>query len=192
MAVDERREGTQRTPTWPTRETPEPSAFTDAPLTGLRVVDFTHLVAGPFCTMLLAGAGASVVKIEPPWGDSSRLRGARREDAHGRHVSGYVVAGNRGKKSVVLDIKNEQGRDLTLALVREVAFAPVAYAQGVDPGRVHSGVLAGDEGRALFPQQVQQLALQHTLEDGVAFGGELVLLRLIGHVRHPCSSVPPS
>ena len=79
-------------------DTPDPAVLADSPLTGLRVVDFTHLVAGPFCTMLLAGAGASVIKIEPPWGDSSRLRGARREGPNGRDVSGYVVAGNRGKR----------------------------------------------------------------------------------------------
>ena len=87
------------------------------PLAGVKVVDFTHLVAGPFCTVMLAGAGASVVKVEPPWGDSSRLRGARRTGPGGRHVSGYLVAGNRGKRSVVLDLKTDAGRSIALRLI---------------------------------------------------------------------------
>ena len=91
-----------------------PFDFEAAPLAGLRVVDFTHLVAGPFCTMLLSDAGASVFKIEPPWGDSSRFRGARRDGADGRHVSGYVVATNRGKQSVVLDLKSDAGQQMAL------------------------------------------------------------------------------
>jgi formyl-CoA transferase len=105
--------------------------FADAPLTRLRVVDFTHLVAGPFCTMLLAGAGATVIKIEPPWGDSSRLRGARRQGSDGRHVSGYVVAGNRGKKSVVLDIKNERGKEIALRLIEGADVVMANFAPGV-------------------------------------------------------------
>ena len=121
------------------------SASTDleaAPLSGVKVVDFTHLVAGPFCTMLLSDAGATVVKIEPPWGDSSRFRGARRDGPDGKHVSGYVVATNRGKKAVVLDLKTDDGRQMALRLIGEADvlienFAPgVLTRLGLDPARL--------------------------------------------------------
>ncbi|HLY81602.1 MAG TPA: CaiB/BaiF CoA-transferase family protein [Acidimicrobiales bacterium] len=108
-----------------------PSAVSDAPLEGLRVVDFTHLVAGPFCTMMLADAGATVVKIEPPWGDSSRLRGARRDGPDGRHVSGYVVATNRGKKAIVLDLKTDRGREVALRLIERADVVTENFAPGV-------------------------------------------------------------
>ena len=77
-------------------------------LAGLVVVDFTHLVAGPFCTMMLADAGAEVIKIEPPWGDNSRRRGPTRREG-GIRVSSFLAAGNRGKHSVALDLKTEEG-----------------------------------------------------------------------------------
>src|ERR1700730_15339652 len=112
-------------------ETGLPSPAGDAPLAGLRGVDFTHLVAGPFCTMMLADAGATVVKIEPPWGDSSRLRGARRDGPDGRHASGYVVATNRGKKAVVLDLKTERGREMALRLIERADVVTENFAPGV-------------------------------------------------------------
>jgi formyl-CoA transferase len=82
-------------------------ADSSRPLTGLLVVDFTHLVAGPFCTMMLADAGAEVIKVEPPWGDNSRRRGPTRRDG-GIRVSSFLAAGNRGKHSVALDLKREE------------------------------------------------------------------------------------
>jgi crotonobetainyl-CoA:carnitine CoA-transferase CaiB-like acyl-CoA transferase len=103
----------------------------DSPLAGLKVIDFPHLGAGPFCTMMLAGAGATVIKIEPPWGDSSRLRGATRKAPDGRHVSGYVVAGNRGKKAIILDIKSEAGREIALRLIADADVVMENFAPGV-------------------------------------------------------------
>jgi len=76
------------------------------PLRGLRVLDFTHLVAGPLCTMLLADAGAHVIKVEPPHGDRARFRGAECKRPDGTVLSGYHAAYNRGKKSVVIDLKH--------------------------------------------------------------------------------------
>ena len=84
------------------------AASTQAPLGGIMVVDFTHLVAGPFCTMLLADAGADVVKIEPPWGDHSRMRGPTRQEGE-VSVSSYLAAGNRGKRSLALNLKTQGG-----------------------------------------------------------------------------------
>jgi crotonobetainyl-CoA:carnitine CoA-transferase CaiB-like acyl-CoA transferase len=105
---------------------------TDAslPLEGLLVVDFTHLVAGPFCTMMLADAGAEVVKIEPPWGDNSRHRGATRTDGEIR-VSSYLAAGNRGKHSVALNLKDAFSKETLTRLLDMADVVVENFAPGV-------------------------------------------------------------
>ena len=65
-------------------------------LDGVRVVDFTHILAGPYCTQLMADAGATVIKIEPPAGEWARVRGPRRVGDDGTAVSAYHAAVNRG------------------------------------------------------------------------------------------------
>jgi crotonobetainyl-CoA:carnitine CoA-transferase CaiB-like acyl-CoA transferase len=133
-----------------------------APLAGIRVVDFTHLVAGPFCTMMLSDAGASVFKIEPPWGDSSRFRGARRDGADGRHVSGYVVATNRGKQSVVLDLKSDAGKQMALELIEGADVLIENFA----PGVLDRLGLGPTEMRARFPRLITaSISLFGAMED---------------------------
>src|SRR5258708_6913677 len=84
------------------------------PLRGVRVLDLTRVLAGPFCTMNLADLGAEVIKIEVPRrGDDSRgyapiLPGGD---------SGYFYSVNRGKKSVTLDLRTPEGAELLLKLV---------------------------------------------------------------------------
>lgn len=86
------------------------------PLQGIRVLDLTRLLAGPYCTMLLADLGAEVIKIEMPGrGDDAR--------AVGPFVNGestYFISVNRQKKSVVLDLKKERGREVFLRMVKNV------------------------------------------------------------------------
>lgn len=82
------------------------------PLAGMRVVDFTSMIAGPYCTRLLADCGAEVLKIEEPHGDHIRTRPPLR-DGH----STYFGHLNAGKKSVVLDLKSAEGRKAALDLV---------------------------------------------------------------------------
>jgi crotonobetainyl-CoA:carnitine CoA-transferase CaiB-like acyl-CoA transferase len=101
-----------------------------APLGGIMVLDFTHLVAGPFCTMLLADAGADVVKLEPPWGDNSRKRGPTRHEGE-VSVSSYLAAGNRGKRSLALNLKTEGGRSAAKELLERADIVIENFAPGV-------------------------------------------------------------
>lgn len=76
-------------------------------LSGYKVVDLTRIVSGPFCTQLLADLGADVIKIETPKGDPLRDQGAKVND-----LSWYFASFNRNKRSVVIDLYTEQGKDV--------------------------------------------------------------------------------
>jgi crotonobetainyl-CoA:carnitine CoA-transferase CaiB-like acyl-CoA transferase len=80
-------------------------ADASAPLEGVRILDFTRYLAGPFATMLLADYGAEVVKVESPKGREFRAPGAERD-------SYFFLSSNRGKRSLAVDIKSTPGRDL--------------------------------------------------------------------------------
>jgi len=83
-------------------------------LEGIRVLDLTRMLAGPYATMLLADMGAEVVKVEEPAGDPIRRMGPPFE-ADGR--SAYFMAVNRNKRSVVLDLRTDRDRERFLRLV---------------------------------------------------------------------------
>ncbi len=90
--------------TTPATETP---AGLPLPLEGVRVLDATHIVAGPFCSLILADMGAEVIKIERPrTGDLARGRGPFIGDAEAGQVSSRFLGVNRNKKSVTLDLRN--------------------------------------------------------------------------------------
>src|SRR5690606_26679666 len=98
------------------RELPMPALPTSGPLAGLRVLDLTWVLSGPYCTMTLGDLGADVIKVErPPYGDVSRTTGPLVDGE-----SGYFFSVNRGKRSISVDLKSEEGRALFLDLVREV------------------------------------------------------------------------
>jgi crotonobetainyl-CoA:carnitine CoA-transferase CaiB-like acyl-CoA transferase len=78
------------------------------PLSGIRVVELCHLIAGPFVGMMLADEGAEVIKVEAPKGDLTRTREPIRTTDQGT-MSGYFASLNRRKKSVVLDLKSDAG-----------------------------------------------------------------------------------
>jgi CoA:oxalate CoA-transferase len=82
-------------------------------LSGLRILDLTRMLAGPYGTMLLGDLGAEVIKIEDPMGDFTRYSGA---DPAG--LGTYFLSVNRNKKSVVLDLKHPQGLEIFYDLVR--------------------------------------------------------------------------
>ena len=84
------------------------------PLSGLRVLDLTRVLAGPYCTLLLADLGAEVVKVERPGvGDDARGFGPFLENGQ----SAYFASINRGKKSIALDLKHDSDRETFLQLV---------------------------------------------------------------------------
>ncbi|HKR90273.1 MAG TPA: CoA transferase [Phenylobacterium sp.] len=101
-------------------------------LAGLRVLDLTQALAGPFCTQMLADQGADVVKVEPPvTGDLGRTTGAYHA-ADTEHVnSGYFHSINRNKKSIVVDLKTPEGRDLLLELVPQFDVIVENFRAGV-------------------------------------------------------------
>src|SRR5207237_7733436 len=109
------------------------SPFTNSPthqfakcLDGVRVLDVTQVMAGPFCAMVLADLGADVIKIEPPAGDSTRqMPGAVGAD------SPSFNAVNRGKRSVVIDLKMKEGRDVLTRLARASDILIENYRPGV-------------------------------------------------------------
>lgn len=83
-------------------------------LQGIRIVDLTQHLAGPFCTMLLADMGAEVFKVEPPWGDASRTS-TQYPTIEGQNA--YFMLVNRNKRSIALDLKSEKGVEALKRLV---------------------------------------------------------------------------
>jgi crotonobetainyl-CoA:carnitine CoA-transferase CaiB-like acyl-CoA transferase len=102
------------------------SAGWAGPLRGIRVLDFTRVLAGPSAALALADMGAEVLKIEPPeTGDETRLFPPFRDE-----VSHYFLSVNRGKKSIVIDLKTEAG----VALVKDLACRCDILVENYRPG----------------------------------------------------------
>ncbi|OXR45802.1 Acetyl-CoA:oxalate CoA-transferase [Nocardia cerradoensis] len=91
----------------------QPPNAAAGPLAGVRVIDLTAMVMGPYCTQIMADMGAEVIKIEPPAGDNTRYISAGPEPGMG----GVFVNVNRGKRSVVLDLRTESGKAALRALI---------------------------------------------------------------------------
>src|SRR5919198_5372811 len=100
--------------------------MTNAPLEGVRVLDLTHALAGPYCTMLLGDLGADVLKLEPPEGDQARAWGPPFLNGE----ASYFLSVNRNKRSVVLDLKSAEGR----AAARRVGLASDVVVGKFRPG----------------------------------------------------------
>ncbi len=110
------------------------------PLSGIRVVDLTRILAGPFCSMILADMGAEVIKIETPGaGDPVRRQGAVRDG-----LSWYFAAFNRNKRSLTLNLRSDEGRAVLEKLIARSDvlvenFRPgVMAAMGFDKARLEA------------------------------------------------------
>src|SRR4029450_4608925 len=115
-------------------------------MTGLRVVDLTRVLGGPYCTQILADHGADVIKIEPPAGDEVRDWGPpfHEEDA------AYFVGINRNKRSIGLDLASEGGRAVLLKML-ETADVLI---ENFKPGTLDKWGIGNDVLRAKFPKLV--------------------------------------
>lgn len=138
------------------------------PLTGIRVIEISHMVMGPTCGMILGDLGAEVIKVEPPKGDGTRrLLGAG---------AGFFRTFNRNKKSIALDLDNEEGKEA----LRQLVETADVFIENFKPGRMkslgldyetlkqrnakliyvsHKGFLAGPyENRLALDEVVQMMA----------------------------------
>ncbi len=126
------------------------------PLAGVRVVDLSTVLAGPYCTMLLADLGADVVKVEPPEGDATRGWGPPwvGDAAAGTRTAAYFLSVNRNKRSLRLDLRTEAGREVLHRLIargdvlvenfRAGAFERLGFPETalapLNPGLVHLAI----------------------------------------------------
>ncbi|OTG58047.1 CoA transferase [Acinetobacter sp. ANC 3903] len=100
-------------------------------LKGLRILDLTHALAGPFCSQMLADHGADVIKVEPLEGDFFRKMGPFRPDDKDRFFGGLFQSCNRNKRSISLNLKTELGREALIELVKNADGLVENYRAGV-------------------------------------------------------------
>ncbi len=96
------------------------------PLEGVRILDLSHTLAGPFATLVLADLGGEVIKVEPPGGDETR-----QWSPHVKGVSAYYLSINRGKKSIVVNLKTREGREIVYRLAARSHVVVENYRPGV-------------------------------------------------------------
>ena len=105
----------------------------DAALEGVSVIDLTHCIAGPYCTKLLAGFGADVLKVEPPGGERGRRMTPFFRDEPGPDSSLPFAYLNTGKRSITLNLKSAEGREMLLSLIGDADVLVENYSPRVMP-----------------------------------------------------------
>jgi len=100
-------------------------------LAGLRVIDLTQMLAGPFCTQILADHGADVIKVEAMSGDGTRVTGPFREDDTLHDFGGYFQSVNRNKRSIAVDMKSPEGLQVVRRLIDEADIVVENFRAGV-------------------------------------------------------------
>jgi CoA:oxalate CoA-transferase len=120
------------------------------PLSGITIVDLSRILAGPYCTLLLAELGARVIKVEPPQqGDDARHYGPFKNDK-----SAYFVSVNRGKESIALDLKSSTGRDVFERLLDKAD----ALVENFRPGTMEKLGYGWESLHARYPRLVYAAA----------------------------------
>ncbi|MDE0441967.1 MAG: CoA transferase [Gammaproteobacteria bacterium] len=116
------------------------------PLDGVRIIDFTTMIAGPYGTMILADQGADVIKVEAP----ARSDHARRAGYGQRHFTAAFVNNNRNKRSISVDAKSPEGRQVVL----DLAHTADVFVQNYRPGVMARLGLDYDDLRAVKPDLI--------------------------------------
>ncbi len=119
-------------------------------LEGIRVLDFSRMLSGPYATMLLADHGAEVIKIESVEGDSSRRSGPFKEDDVKKNWSGYFISLNRNKKSISLNLKNRDD----IAFLKKLIEKSDVLVENFRPGVMNRLGLSFDEVSEINPKIV--------------------------------------
>jgi crotonobetainyl-CoA:carnitine CoA-transferase CaiB-like acyl-CoA transferase len=119
----------------------------DGPLAGIRVLDLTRALAGPYCTLLLGDMGADIIKVELP-GTGDETRGWGPPFLEGE--SSYFMSVNRNKRSIVLDLKSESGREVA----RRLAKSSDVLVENFRPGTMDRLGLSYQEAHALNPSLI--------------------------------------
>ena len=101
------------------------------PLAGIRVLDLTHMLSGPFCTMTLADLGADMIKVEPLAGEGTRKLLATDPKNSIDGMGAYFITLNRNKRTMSIDLKSERGLELFYELVKESDVVINNFAAGV-------------------------------------------------------------
>ena len=106
------------------------SGIMHAALEGLRILDLSRILAGPFATQNLADLGADVIKVEAPWGDDTRRWGPPFVEKDGENTAAYFYSCNRGKRSISIDVKTDEGR----LLLRKLALKADVIVENMKVG----------------------------------------------------------
>jgi CoA:oxalate CoA-transferase len=115
----------------PTSPAPHSPPAVDPPLAGIRVVDFTRVLAGPYCTRLLADLGAEVIKVERP-GEGDEIRHIVLQlDPERTDQSSYFVRLNAGKRGIAVDLSRPEARDLAFELIARADVVVENFSPGV-------------------------------------------------------------
>ncbi len=101
------------------------------PLAGIRIIDLTHMLSGPFCTMTLADLGADMIKVEPLQGEGTRKLLATDPKNSIDGMGAYFITLNRNKRTISVDLKSERGLEIFYELVKECDVVINNFAAGV-------------------------------------------------------------